>query len=227
MPFLSVPRPSPLLNAMRSLGMGYWSYHAARQRLALSADAAAIMGMTAAIPSNLDDLLAHFVPESAALLSDAMVACGLAGTPVDVEVRLAEAAGRSRWVRFVGDSFPGTLADTGEIHGALQDITAYKRVRDETLRLTMRLTTTLASITEAFVTLDRQGRLMHVNRESEKLLVRTASQLLGRPIVELLHGQTAGLLQAQIEKALATNQRTEFEDFYPDLAKWLEIRAHP
>ncbi|WP_431777708.1 PAS domain-containing protein [Ottowia caeni] len=226
---LSVPasRRSPLLSAMRSLGMGHWSCQAAERRLVLSADAAAIMGMDCAIPSCLDDLFSHFVAESAERLKNAFLACLGSGTPIDAEVLLASPPDRSRWVRFVGESVPDTENETGEIHGAVQDITTYKRVREETLRLTMRLTTTLASITEAFVTVDRQGRLTHVNRESERLLVRTAGQLLGRPIFELLDGEVQGLLRTQIENALAGNQRTEFEDFYPELDKWLEIRIHP
>lgn len=224
---VTVSRQWPLLSAMRSLGMGHWSCHAPDSRLALSGDAAAIMGMDYAIPTSLDDLFSYFVPESAERLQHAFLACMRSGTPIDVEVLLASPRDRSRWVRFVGEAVPASREGESEIHGAVQDITTYKRVREETLRLTMRLTTTLASITEAFVTVDRQGRLTHVNRESERLLVRTAGQLLGRPIYELLGGESQGLLRAQIENALIGNQRTEFEDFYPELDKWLEIRIHP
>lgn len=227
MPFgSSTPHP-PLLNAMRALGMGYWSYQVSKERVLLSADAAALMGVAGTMPATLEDLLKHFAPESERLLREAFSVCERVGTPINVEARLMIPQPLPRWMRFVGERFPNAAQGTVEIQGAVQDISIYKRVRDETLRLTMRLTTTLASITEAFVTLDRQGQLMHVNRESERLLLRPASQLLGRPIVELLYGQTDGLLRAQIEQALATNQRAESEDFYPELGKWLEIRAHP
>ncbi|WP_423458289.1 putative bifunctional diguanylate cyclase/phosphodiesterase [Ottowia sp. VDI28] len=122
---------------MRALEMGHWSCRIARQQLVLSAEAAAIMGMADAAPTCLDELLPHFAVESAELLREAFATCARAGTPIDAEVQLAMPRARPRWVRFVGESFPGTLDETGEIHGAVQDISAYKRVREETWRLTL------------------------------------------------------------------------------------------
>ncbi len=126
---------SPLLSAMSALEMGHWSCRIAQQRLVLSAEAAAIMGMADATPSCLDELLHYFTAESANLLRGAFAACVHTGTPIDAEVRLAAPRVSPRWVRFVGASFPGTLDGTGEIHGAVQNISAYKRVREETRRL--------------------------------------------------------------------------------------------
>ena len=42
-----------------------------------------------------------------------------------------------------------------------------------------------------------------------------------------MSGRSQGRLRAELEGALQRNQHVEFEDFYPSLDKWLEIRAHP
>ena len=122
---------------------------------------------------------------------------------------------------------PQRLERLAHALGAVQDVTARKQAQEETSRLAMRLTTTLASISDAFVTLDRQGRFLYVNRASEHLLGLGASALLGQPIDHALTGQTVGLLRNELEGALTRNRRTEFEDYYPALGKWLELRAHP
>lgn len=213
--------------AMRALGMGSWSCQMEGRKLTLGADAAEILGLASPSPASLDELLPHLAQESSQLLQEAFTACAGSGTPIDVEARLAVSDARPRWVRFVGAPLPCAPGQASEIRGAIHDISAHRRVREETLLLAMRLTTTLASITEAFMTLDHHASVMYVNAESTRLMAQPANALLGRPIVELLHGRKKGLLRAQIKQALAGNQPLEFEDFYPELDKWIEIRAHP
>ncbi|MEO6291895.1 MAG: diguanylate cyclase, partial [Burkholderiaceae bacterium] len=94
-------------------------------------------------------------------------------------------------------------------------------------RLAMRLSTTLGSISEAFVTLDVTGRFTYLNYESERLLQTKSADLLGNEIWSVLGDTTNGRLRWHIEQALSTNRRVEFEDFYTGLSKWLELRVHP
>lgn len=94
-------------------------------------------------------------------------------------------------------------------------------------RLAMRLSTTLGSISEAFVTLDVTGRFTYLNHESEHLLQRKGADLLGSEIWTVLGDTVNEHLRWHIEQALSTNRRVEFEDFYAGLGKWLELRVHP
>ena len=216
-----------LRGAMRAMQMGSWVYSVAPRRLALSADAAMILGLTAQQPRNLDDLLQSFTAETAKGLRRAFVACIRDRMPIDTEVRFSSPDATGRWMRFIGEASTSSAGEVLEIHGAVQDVSTRRQAQEETVRLAMRLTTTLASINEAFVTLDRQSQFMYVNRESEQLLGHTTGELLGEPVHRWLVGQTPGLLQEELEGALARNERTEFEDFYPALKKWIEVRAHP
>lgn len=216
-----------LRGAMRAMEMGSWIYAVAPRHLHLSADAATILGVAAQMPRHLDDLLQSFTPESGKALRRAFVSCIRDGTSIDTEVQFSSSGGTGRWMRFIGEATANSAGEVHEIHGAVQDVSSRRQAQEETVRLAMRLTTTLASINEAFVTLDRQNQFMYVNRESEQLLGHTTGELLGEPIQRWLIGQTPGLLQTELEGALARDQRVEFEDFYPALDKWLEVRAHP
>lgn len=215
-----------LRSAMRAMQMGSWIYDVDERRLQLSADAAAILQVAEA-PSGLDPLLLQFTDESARRLRRAFLACIRDGKPIDEEVQFKPVDEQRRWMRLIGDAAIGAQGGTDEIHGAVQDVSSRKQAQEDTLRLAMRLTTTLASITEAFVTLDRDGQFMYVNGESEQLLGHATAELLGEPIWKWLPGRQPGLLEGSLRDALARNHRVEFEDFYPGLGKWLEVRAYP
>jgi diguanylate cyclase (GGDEF)-like protein len=98
---------------------------------------------------------------------------------------------------------------------------------DDLQRLVMRLSTTLASINEAFVTLDLTGCVTYLNHFSEELLQRSGAQLLGKSIWNELGDADRGPLKKHIELALSSNQKIEFEGFFASIDKWLELRIHP
>ena len=223
----AAPLEARLRSAMRAMRMGSWVYRVQERQLTLSDDAAAILGDAAAPMRGIEQLLQAFTPDTAARLGRAFKACIRDGQPIDAEAQFGPSEAGRGWVHFIGEVFLGEQGGLLEVHGAVQDISARKQAQAETVRLAMRLTTTLASITEAFVTLDRQGQFMYVNRASEQLLGRRAGELLGQAIDHGLSGRSQGRLRAELEGALQRNQHAEFEDFYPSLDKWLEIRAHP
>lgn len=98
---------------------------------------------------------------------------------------------------------------------------------DGLARLAMRLSTTLASISEAFVTLDQAGCFTYLNHESERLLQQSTAELLGQTIWSAFGDAVREPLKQHIEQALSTDRRVEFEDFFVSLGKWLEVRIHP
>ena len=136
-------------------------------------------------------------------------------------------SGSLKWLRAVGGAVSSSSGQILRIQGAMQDISAQKQAQQETTLLAMRLTTTLASITEAFVTLDRQGCYTYLNLESERLLQKSTSELLG---LEAWHGLAPALaqrLREQLMNAIETNRRVELEEHFASLGKWLEVRAYP
>lgn len=85
----------------------------------------------------------------------------------------------------------------------------------------------LESITDAFFTLDHEYCFTHVNREAERALSRTRAELLGRDIWAVFPEGAGSTFGQQYRRAVAEGAPVAFEEFYPPLNAWLEVRAYP
>jgi diguanylate cyclase (GGDEF)-like protein/PAS domain S-box-containing protein len=104
---------------------------------------------------------------------------------------------------------------------------ALVRVPDDFLPLAMRLSTTLASISEAFVTLNLAGSVTYANQESEHLLRRSSLELMGKTIWLMFDEAAGESIKSSVEQAFNANRRVEVEIFFVAVSKWLEVRIHP
>ena len=166
----------------RACATGTWSLALPDRRPRLSAHLAALLGLAPEAASGLAQLSDFFAPEARALVQAAVDACALSGLAFDVEAQVVTASENHLMVRCVGQALRDSGGTIIHVHGVIQDITERRRAEQESLSVTMRLSTTLASISEAFVTLDRQGRFTYLNAESEYMLRRKSAALLGKKI---------------------------------------------
>jgi diguanylate cyclase (GGDEF)-like protein/PAS domain S-box-containing protein len=216
-----------LAMAERTAHIGSWIMDLPGKRLMPSDECAAILGVAAGTSITVEEMVARYMPEWRSNIVALIQDCRQDGTPFDAEMRIVAAARTPKWVRTVAEAVRDENGHIVRLQGVLQDISAQKQAQRETLRLAMRLTTTLASITEAFVTLDRQCCFTYLNQEGERLLQRSTGEMLGKAIWQGFSDDAGQRLKQPLEKSLATNHRVEFEDFYPTLNKWLEVRAYP
>jgi diguanylate cyclase (GGDEF)-like protein/PAS domain S-box-containing protein len=209
-------------------GVGSWSYDLGSHQMHHSVECAYILGLQAGegMPS-LEFLVSRYAPEWRRGIGQRLERCATLGETFDEEIQVLVPDGSPKWVRTVGDAVRGPDGSVVRIQGAVQDISAQKLAQQETLRLAMRLTTTLASITEAFVTLDRQCCFTYLNQESERLLQKTTADLLGLEVWHNFSEAVATRLRSQLGKAITSNRRVEFEEYFQTLGKWLEVRAYP
>ncbi|MDB5991520.1 MAG: hypothetical protein JWQ10_2923 [Herbaspirillum sp.] len=107
------------------------------------------------------------------------------------------------------------------------DITARKKSEREVQRLASHLRTTLESIADAFLTLDRQWRFTYMNSESERLLRRRSSDLLGKVIWEELPDLQGTEFEVQARAAVSDNRSVEFEAMSGGAGRWYSMRAYP
>ncbi len=208
----------------RALGAGSWVMELTTRAVSCSPALHAMLGLAPGSVTSAAALLARFDPASRMQLESAIEDCQASGRAFDSEARVERGAGGYLCVRVTGELVRGSGL---QLHGVMQDLTEKKRVEQESISVTMRLSTTLASITEAFVTLDREGRLTYVNAESERLLKVDRVDLLGKPIWSLLEDSSDGRLRRELRALLHGNTEVEFEDFYPRIDRWLEVRAYP
>ncbi len=211
----------------RTASVGAWTLHLPEQALTWTPRLAELFGMPGAAPPPFDQLFMLYAPEARDTMQLLLQDCLVYGDAFDEEVQVASANGQRIWVRAVGEAVRNDRGDVTGLHGVVQDLTERKQAEAASVRLNMRLSTTLASITEAFVTLDTDGRFTYLNAESERLLGRVSTDLLGKTLWHTLSGIAGGRLRRELRLALSNGHPVEFEEFYASVGKWLELRAYP
>lgn len=211
----------------RSAKAGAWALDLPTRNFTCTAQLAVMLGISPEAKPSFREALNFFAPAYRALMAGAFETCRKNGVEFEEEAQLITSDGQRLWVRCLGEAQRDQTGAVNRVQGVLRDLTAKRNAEQESLRLTMRLSTTLASITDAFATLDREGRFTYVNSESERLLRRQSKELLGRTPWQALNEKNASLLRREIRKALASSQHVEFEEFYSELENWLEFRVYP
>ncbi len=143
-----------------------------------------------------------------------------AGIPSEAEFRFRASDGSYRW--HLARAVP-IRDDQGQIikwYGASTDV-------DEQKRLFTRLQTILGSITDGFVIIDPQGRFAYVNTPAEHLLLYSKAELLGKHIFEVFPQVRGTRFEREHDAARATGRATQFEQFFPRRAIWVEFSLYP
>lgn len=136
------------------------------------------------------------------------------------------------------------LDERGEVicHvGIKRDVTERKRGEKENAELLARetaaraevelahgrLRTLVESMTDAFVSIDRDWRITYVNAAAEQILGRSRDVLLGRDLWDEFPGTLGTRFFTEYHRAFAEQVSVVFDEFYTPLDKWLEVRAYP
>jgi PAS domain S-box-containing protein len=85
----------------------------------------------------------------------------------------------------------------------------------------------LESITDAFFALDREWRFTYVNEEAEALLQRSREELLGKGIWDEFPDAVGSTFHAMYRRAVDEQRTMQFQEFFPPLDTWFEVRAYP
>lgn len=99
------------------------------------------------------------------------------------------------------------------------------RVEDATL--SHRFFSSIESMSDAFYMLDQKFSFTYVNKVAEKLLLKSASEILGRNVWEAFPEAKKTEIYRCYTEALNTGYSRHFELFYPSLEHWFEINVYP
>jgi PAS domain S-box-containing protein len=175
----------------------------------------------------VEQVLAYYTQEHRAGMNEALAACIADGTPFDVEYQILTAKGKRTWVRAIGEAVRGADGAIRRVQGALQDVSERKRAEHKTRMLADRLTNILGSITDGFLTLDREWRFTFVNGEALRMLGRPNDSLIGSNIWEELPQLAGTELQRGLRRAMATDKGSRFEVFYAPWKGWIGVNCYP
>ena len=112
-------------------------------------------------------------------------------------------------------------------YGTATDIHDQKVLEETSRQLAERLTTTLESMTDAFLTLDRDWRFVYLNAETGRLLQRSWQSLHGKNIWDEFAPAIGTAFDREFHRAVAENRSVTFEEFYSPLNAWFDVRLYP
>jgi PAS domain S-box-containing protein len=206
---------------------GGWAVELPERRVVISPEMREVLELPNGGAPAIDDLFSFVVPEQCAVLTDLLHRCIDDGVPFDTECEAVTASGRRLWIRAMGKAERDANGAVRSVHGAIQDITGLKRADDEVARLATRLSDTLDSITDGFVTVDRQWRFTYLNSSAEKMLGRRRTELLGAVLWDVIPGLRESAFGTACLQAVQSGVSATVEDRFDPLGGWFEVRVFP
>ena len=166
------------------------------------------------------DFTARLHPDDRDRVAEAMKRTIDTAGDLSVEYRIVRSDG-VRWVEARGRILTDDDGKPARLLGVAHDSTELREARDRVARV-------LESMTDAFYSVDPAWRFTFVNAEAEKLLGRSAADLLGRVLWEEFPAAVGSEFEGQYRGAMESGRPTSFEAYYPPpLDGWYEVRAWP
>jgi PAS domain S-box-containing protein len=213
--------------AGRAARLGGWTFDAGSQTLVWSDETCEIHDLPGGHKPTLDEGIAYYLPEYRQMIADTVNRCLTEGTPFDFEAELVTALQRKIWVRVIGEAVRDASGIVSGFQGALQDITAQRRNEMERHALSTKLSATLAGMSDAFFTMDRNWFITYVNDEMTRSVNRTREEMLNKLLWDVFPGTKDSSFHACYQRAIDTGKVATHVDYYAPLGKWFELRSHP
>jgi PAS domain S-box-containing protein len=142
------------------------------------------------------------------------------------EARKVRKDGSTLWVRETVRSVRNPDGDA-VVLVVCEDITERKLAEEALRESNNRIRNILESITDAFFALDSEWRFTYVNSEAERVLQRPREELLGKNVWEEFPEAVGSTFYREYHKALREQTTVDFEEYYPPLETWIDVRAYP
>lgn len=207
--------------------LGAWSVDLGSGQITWSDEVCAIHDVPAGYRCTREEALQFYAPEHRGTIRGAFERCIQHGHPFDVQLRIATRRRQNVWVRAIGQPAYDEDGAIVRVHGAFQDITPLVQVAEEKRLLGERLATTLENMTEGFMMVDREWRLTYLNAHAERDVKMSRKDILGRNFWEIFPEAVGSTFYREYHRAVQTNQVVEFEEYYPPLDLWAQVRAYP
>lgn len=210
----------------RSAFVGFWRLDSRQRTLYWSEQLARLHGAPTGYAPAFDNPMAHFVKEHRAELEARLRACQEQGTPFDVEVQVDALPGQRIWVRCVGQPLHDEAGGIIGAEGMVQEIAPAGHAPGTLMRHTVSMGGSLGS-GEAFVTVDRHGRISYANEQAGQLLAPAGEALVGRNIWTFFQKRARFAMEERFRRALERHEAIELEERDAQVNHWLELRGFP
>ncbi|WP_185806911.1 PAS domain S-box protein [Bacillus sp. HMF5848] len=113
------------------------------------------------------------------------------------------------------------------IHCIAKDITEQKLAEEALTRAYNQQHAILDSITDAFIALDHDWRIIFMNQEAERYTGKDASKLLGKNFWDEFPALIGTKFEEEYRKAYNENVYTRFQEYFPKSNAWFDVRVYP
>ena len=170
---------------------------------------------------NIEAFNTRLHPDDVAPVAKALQQCIDTCGEFNAKYRVLRPDGTQVWVQARGRA----LCDEGgrgqRLLGAAYDITAVQESEAKIVRV-------LETMSAAFYSLDHEWRFTYVNPEGERILGRSASELLGGSVWELFPDALNSDFEVFFRRSMDSGEQSTFEAYYPaPLDEWYELRVWP
>jgi PAS domain S-box-containing protein len=179
--------------AFKSMSVGVWDWSVDENTLYWSDRYKEMLGLPPEFESTYQEFESRLHPDDRERTTVGLAAHLARKGPFDVECRLRKADGDYIWIRAMGQAAWDTDGKPLRMVGSVDDITDKKRA-EERFRLVVQ------SAPTAMVMIDKSGRIVLVNRKTEKLFGYTKGELLGQRIELLMPAAERGQHQGRIDR---------------------------
>lgn len=107
------------------------------------------------------------------------------------------------------------------------DITERKQAEEALRTANRQIANILESITDAFISLDTEWRFTYLNQRAVQVLQRSQTELLGQNFWLVCPDFVGSSLDYECHQALEQQLPSTFEEFFPGLDAWFEVRIFP
>ena len=165
--------------------IGGWELDLKTRQLVWSLETCRLFEIDDSVAPSLEEAISFYALEARPQIQAAIQAAIDHGTPYDLELRVISAKARSFWARSQG--VPVLDGDkVVKLIGTFQDITE-RKLAEASYRRELEFNQTLANHTSVIILmLDAQGKIMHVNDATVRLLGFSRKELVGRKPWEFL-----------------------------------------
>jgi len=177
-------------NLIRSQGIshvGSWSMNVVTNEVFWSEELYKMYGFDPAFPPPpYTEHMKLFTPESWEKLSLSLEETRRSGVPYELELETVTAEGNNGWMWVRGEAVRSSGGEITGLWGAAQDITKGKQQQKAIYNEKELFKTTLLSVGDGVVSVDRLGKVRLINKAAEEMTGWSQVDCLGKPVQEIL-----------------------------------------
>ncbi|MFA5495358.1 MAG: ATP-binding protein, partial [Porticoccaceae bacterium] len=149
------------------------------------------------------------------------------GGPFSAEVRLRRHDGAYRWHLLRASLVSADDGSPLKWYGTTIEIDDERRRGKEFEVIAQRLHTTLESITDGFMTLDRDWRFTFMNSRAQSITRLRSEEVLGKVLWDVVPGVVGTVFEERFRRAVDEQVSLAFDAYYQPLELWVDVKAYP